>query len=217
MENYEEKIQRKFFWSMFGWVRRKENKWWNPGVFFLGPLKTFLPKMERKLKRKIGHLFLDKNSHAQAKQHRQAHVRRQAHVQLHMGLSTLLCFIFFCFSLLLDVDLGIFFPIPPKNFLPKIERKLKKKIGHHFWTKIPMCNCTWPCLRCSSSFFIFYLFLFLSSWTLPLFFLLLLLSFVFLFFFFGFFMWFCFLFRCEFFFLDMIFIFFNKFRWFIFL
>ena len=96
---------------------------------------------------------------------------------------------FFCFSFLLDVDLGIFSLIQPKNFLSKMERKLKGKIGHHFWTKMSMCNCTWPCLRCSSSFFIFYLFLFLSSQTLPLFFLLLLLSFVFFcFFFFGFLM-----------------------------
>ena len=73
---------------------------------------------------------------------------------------------FFCFSFLLDVDLGIFSLIQPKNFLSKMERKLKGKIGHHFWTKMSMCNCTWPCLRCSSSFFIFYLFL--SSQTLPL-------------------------------------------------
>ena len=40
---------------MFGWVRRKENKWWDPGIFFLGPPKSFLPKsflpkIERKLK-----------------------------------------------------------------------------------------------------------------------------------------------------------------------
>ena len=35
---------------MFGWVRRKENKWWDPGIFFLGPPKSFLLKIERKLK-----------------------------------------------------------------------------------------------------------------------------------------------------------------------
>ena len=95
-------------------------------------------------------------------------------------------FFLFSFSFHLDVNLGIFSLIPPKNFLSKMERKLKIKIGHHFWTKMPMCNCTWPCLRCSSSFFIFYhfLFLFLSSWTLPFFFLLLLLSFFGFFFFF---------------------------------
>ena len=126
---------RKTFWSVFGWVERKKNKWWNPDVFSLGPPKSFLPKMERNLKRKIGNHFWTK-----------------------IGLSTLLCFIFFfSFSFLLDVDLGVFSPILPKNFLPKMERKLKEKIGHHFWTKMPMCNCTWPCLRCSSSFFIFYL------------------------------------------------------------
>ena len=81
MKNYEEKMERKIFRSMFGWVEREENKLWNPSVFSLGPPKSFLPKMERKLKRKIGHLFLDKNSH----------------VRLHMGLSTLLCFTLFSF------------------------------------------------------------------------------------------------------------------------
>ena len=52
-----------------------------------------------------------------------------------------------------------------KSFLPKMERKLKKKFRHHFWTKMPICSCPWACPRCLSSFFLF--FLFLSSWLLP--------------------------------------------------
>ena len=177
MENYEEKMERKTFRSMFGWVEREENKWWNPGVFSLGPPKSFLPKMERKLKRKIGHLFLDKNSH----------------VRLHMGLSTLLCFtlfpfFLFSFSFLLDVNLGIFSLIPLKNFLPKMERKLKGKFGHHFWTKMPMCNCTWPCLHCSSSFFYLLSFSFSFSFLLDI-------AFFFFSFFFCFLLWFFFFFR----------------------
>ena len=45
----ERKWERKLFWSVFGWVRRKENKWWGPNVFFLGLPKYFIPKIERKL------------------------------------------------------------------------------------------------------------------------------------------------------------------------
>ena len=40
----------KIFWSVFGWVRRKENKLWGPSVFSLDLPKNFLPKMKRKLK-----------------------------------------------------------------------------------------------------------------------------------------------------------------------
>lgn len=54
MENFGEKIGRYFFFSVFGWVKEKENKWWGPGVFSSGPPKSFLPKMERKLKRENG-------------------------------------------------------------------------------------------------------------------------------------------------------------------
>ena len=32
---------------------RKENKWWGVCIFSPGPPKSFLPKMERKLKEKI--------------------------------------------------------------------------------------------------------------------------------------------------------------------
>ena len=53
MENFGEKMERKTFLSVFGWVEMKENKGWNLSVFFPGPLKSFLPKMERKLKREI--------------------------------------------------------------------------------------------------------------------------------------------------------------------
>ena len=38
---------------MFGWVRRKENKWWGSSVFSLDLQKCFLPKMERKQKEKM--------------------------------------------------------------------------------------------------------------------------------------------------------------------
>ena len=41
---------RKTFWSVFGWVQRKENKWWGSSVFFPDPPKSFLPKLEKKLK-----------------------------------------------------------------------------------------------------------------------------------------------------------------------
>jgi len=30
-------------------MRRKENKWWGPVIFFLGPPKYFLLKMGRKM------------------------------------------------------------------------------------------------------------------------------------------------------------------------
>ena len=57
-------------------------------------------------------------------------------------------------------DSGIFFLNPPKNFLSKIERKMKEKIEHHFWKKMPMCNCTW-----ASSTLLFFILFFL--WMLP--------------------------------------------------
>ena len=50
MKNFGEKMGKKTFLSVFGWVGRKENKWWGSGIFFSGPPKSFLPKMERKLK-----------------------------------------------------------------------------------------------------------------------------------------------------------------------
>ena len=50
MENFGEKIGRKTFWSVFGWVGRKENKLWGPSVFSPGPPKSILPKLKKKLK-----------------------------------------------------------------------------------------------------------------------------------------------------------------------
>ena len=50
MENFEEKMGRKTFWSVFSWVGRKENKCWGSSVFSLGPPKNFLSKIERKLR-----------------------------------------------------------------------------------------------------------------------------------------------------------------------
>ena len=52
MENFEEKMGRKTFWSVFGWEGRKENKWWGPDVFSPNLSKSFLSKMERKLREK---------------------------------------------------------------------------------------------------------------------------------------------------------------------
>ena len=50
MENFEEKMGRKTFWSVFSLVGRKENKCWGSSVFSLGPPKNFLSKIERKLR-----------------------------------------------------------------------------------------------------------------------------------------------------------------------
>ena len=60
MKNFGEKLGSKTFLSVFGCVERKENKWWDSGVFSLGSPKSFLSKMERKLKRKIRHNFWTK-------------------------------------------------------------------------------------------------------------------------------------------------------------
>ena len=42
-----------------------------------------------------------------------------------------------------------------QKVISKMERKLKGKIGHHFWTKMPMCNYTWACPRYSFYFSFF--------------------------------------------------------------
>ena len=57
MENFEEKMGRKTFLSMFGWMGRKENKLLGPSIFSPDLPKSFLPKMERKLKGEIEHHF----------------------------------------------------------------------------------------------------------------------------------------------------------------
>ena len=57
MENFEEKMGRKIFLSVFGWMGRKENKWWDSSVFSPSLPKIFLSKIERKLKREIKHHF----------------------------------------------------------------------------------------------------------------------------------------------------------------
>ena len=49
----------------------------------------------------------------------------------------------------------VFSPLTHQKVLSKIERKLKRKIRHHFWTKMPMCSSTWACPRCSTFFFLF--------------------------------------------------------------
>ena len=75
---------------------------------------------------------------------------------------------------------------------------------HHFWMKMPMCNCTWACPCCSSS--LFFLIIYWASFiqcSYSFFSFSFLLSFVFFIFIFIFFP------RLDFY-------FFNKFRWFIF-
>ena len=115
--------------------------------------------------------------------------------------------------------LGVSSPSLPKSFLLKMEIKLKEEIGHHFWMKMPICNCTWA----SSTLLFFTLFLFFFFFPpgccLPP--PLLFLFFYFLRFtrhacpvFFFFFWLLLLLFRCDF--LWTWFLFFNKFRWLIF-
>ena len=50
MENFGEKMERKTFWNVFGWVGRKKNKWWSSGVFSPDQPKSFLLKLKRTLK-----------------------------------------------------------------------------------------------------------------------------------------------------------------------
>ena len=65
MENFEEKMGRKTFLSVFSWVGRNENKQWGSCVFSLGLSKSFLPKMERKLNGENETVLMDKNAHVQ--------------------------------------------------------------------------------------------------------------------------------------------------------
>ena len=44
IENFEEKMGRKTFLSVFGWLEGKENKWWGLGVFSPSLHKVFFPK-----------------------------------------------------------------------------------------------------------------------------------------------------------------------------
>ena len=60
MKNFRKKMGRKTFLTVFDWVGRKDNKWWGQGVFSPGPPKSFLSKMERKLKVEIWHHFWTK-------------------------------------------------------------------------------------------------------------------------------------------------------------
>ena len=107
--------------------------------------------------------------------------------------------------------LGVSSPSLPKSFLLKMEIKLKEEIGHHFWTKMPICNCTW-----ASSTLLFFTLFFSFSFS---FFLLDIACLLLVFFYFFYFLWllgmlvynfffffFLLLFRCDFF-MDMIFIF----------
>ena len=54
----ERKWEGKLFKSMFGWVRRNENKWWGLVVFSPVLPKRFLPKMRRKQS-----YLMDENAH----------------------------------------------------------------------------------------------------------------------------------------------------------
>ena len=49
---------------MFGWEGEKGNVWWDPDVFSLCELKTFLPKMGRKLG-----TWVDQNAHVHSAHH----------------------------------------------------------------------------------------------------------------------------------------------------
>ena len=62
MENFGEKMRKKTFWSVFGWMRRKENEWQDQSVFFTDPTKSSLQNGE-KTKGKNWTSFLDKNAH----------------------------------------------------------------------------------------------------------------------------------------------------------
>ena len=151
-----------------------------PKCFLPGPTKKFSPQNGEKIEEKNWTSFFGQKFPCAI-----------AHGLVYVTLLHTFFFFLFSFSFLLDVNLGIFSLIPLKNFLSKIERKLKGKFGHHFWTKMPMCNCTWPCLRCSSSFFLSFIIFFFFFFPLGhclFFFLLLLLSFVVFFFFLVFFL-----------------------------
>ena len=52
MENFGENMGRKTFLSVFGWVERKENKWWGACVFSLDPPKSSPQNGEKIEKRK---------------------------------------------------------------------------------------------------------------------------------------------------------------------
>ena len=99
MKNFREKMGRKTFLTVFGWVGRKENKWWGPGVFSPGPPKIFLSKS-----------FLDKSAHVQL------HIGFIHIAFLHtffffpdllVGLSSI--FFFFCFLLCIIYFLDVIF------------------------------------------------------------------------------------------------------------
>ena len=116
--------------------------------------------------------------------------------------------------------LGVSSPSLPKSFLLKMEIKLKEEIGHHFWMKMPICNCTWASSTLLFFTLFFFFFFFPPGHCLPP-------PLLFLFFFY--FLWFTghacpeffFFFGCCCCYLDVIFLwtwflFFNKFRWLIF-
>ena len=118
--------------------------------------------------------------------------------------------------------LGVSSPSLPKSFLLKMEIKLKEEIGYHFWTKMPICNCTW-----ASSTLLFFTLFFSFSFSFFLLDVACLLLFFFYFFIFydllGMLVqnFFFFFFGCCCCYLDVIFLwtwflFFNKFRWLIF-
>ena len=60
MKNFEKEIGRKTFLECVWLGGEKENKQWSPSVFFPNPPQSFLFKMKRKLKIKIGYNFWTK-------------------------------------------------------------------------------------------------------------------------------------------------------------
>ena len=47
MKNFGKKMERKTFWSVFGWMGKKENKSWDPSIFFPNPQKSSLQNEEK--------------------------------------------------------------------------------------------------------------------------------------------------------------------------
>ena len=62
MKNFREKMEMKTFLTVLGWVGSKENKFWGPCIFSLGPPKSSLQNGEKTEGRKLSYL-IDKSAH----------------------------------------------------------------------------------------------------------------------------------------------------------
>ena len=127
----EEKWEEKCFWNLFGWVGRKENKWWGPSVFFLDPPNCFLPKIERKLSG--DEFFLNWQKCSCASTHGLLQV---AFIYFLLSFFCYFLFFFFFFFFFSRVKAWYIYEEPSRL------------------TKMLMCICTWAsssCLYFSSS------------------------------------------------------------------